>query len=234
MAQVVFLLLLVANLVYFIWSAGYLGGGSEGREPERLAAQIQPERMEIAVRTAASDTGKTEASEAKPAGDAAPVAEAAAPTPANGDASRATETVCRRVGPIPRAEADRLAASLREKGVTVTEVGAAEDGNNYWVHIPAAEASSKLVGELKQAGFTDFFIASEGPNKGAISLGLFHREQAAKDLQQRLVKKGIKPVKIDVRPRRAEKIALDLRGPADPIDKTLADHKHRAAACPAQ
>lgn len=233
MARVFFLLLLVANLVYFLWVAGDLGGGSEGREPERLAAQIQPERLEIIVRVATRDAGKTETPEAKPAAEVA-LASEAAPAPANGDAARTSATVCRRVGPIPRAEADRLAASLREHGVTVTEVAASEDGNNYWVHIPAAEVSNKLIADLKQAGVTDFFIASEGSNKGAVSLGLFHREQAAKDLQQRLTKKGIKPVRIDVKPRRADKITVDLHGPAEPIEKALTDHKHRVIVCPTQ
>lgn len=48
MTRVVFVLLLLANLAVFAWTAGYLGGSEEGREPERLKAQLQPERLAVA------------------------------------------------------------------------------------------------------------------------------------------------------------------------------------------
>jgi hypothetical protein len=44
-----FLLLVLANLVFFAWSAGYLGRAEDGREPERLRDQYQPELLKVAV-----------------------------------------------------------------------------------------------------------------------------------------------------------------------------------------
>lgn len=48
MVRIVFVMLLFANLAVFAWTAGYLGGNEDGREPERLKAQLQPERLTVA------------------------------------------------------------------------------------------------------------------------------------------------------------------------------------------
>jgi hypothetical protein len=232
--RVAFLLLVLANLLYFVWAAGYLGGGREGREPERLSAQLQPDRLQAVVRgdkTAAQSGAPDPKPVAKPStGIDAGVQAQAAPVAS----SEAAETVCRRIGPIAKTDADRLAAVFKDKDGKVSG-DIATDGSNYWVYIPAGDASKdKAVAELKQAGVTEFFFAAEGPNKGAISLGVFHREQAAKDLLQRLIKKGIKSVKIDVKPRKTDKVALDVRAPANLIEAEIAGRNYPTAACPAE
>ena len=40
--RLTFLILLLANLGLFVWSAGYLGERTGGREPGRLAVQLSP------------------------------------------------------------------------------------------------------------------------------------------------------------------------------------------------
>ncbi|WIM05154.1 MAG: hypothetical protein OHM77_10665 [Candidatus Nitricoxidivorans perseverans] len=47
MWRTVFLLLVLANLVFFAWDQGYFGGQDEGREPARLSGQFQPERLRV-------------------------------------------------------------------------------------------------------------------------------------------------------------------------------------------
>lgn len=48
MVRIVFLVLLLVNLAVLAWAAGYLGVvDGEGREPERLVGQIQPERLKV-------------------------------------------------------------------------------------------------------------------------------------------------------------------------------------------
>ncbi len=42
-----FLLLIMANLVFFIWSQGYFGDTSTGREPQRMAEQLRPESIRL-------------------------------------------------------------------------------------------------------------------------------------------------------------------------------------------
>lgn len=41
------LLLILANAAFFVWSAGYFGGTMDGREPERLSAQLRPEAIRL-------------------------------------------------------------------------------------------------------------------------------------------------------------------------------------------
>lgn len=45
--RLTFLILLLANLGLFIWSAGYLGERMSGREPARLAVQLSPEQLRL-------------------------------------------------------------------------------------------------------------------------------------------------------------------------------------------
>ena len=42
-----FFLLVLVNLVFFVWTQGYFGGQEEGREPQRLQDQYQPEKMAV-------------------------------------------------------------------------------------------------------------------------------------------------------------------------------------------
>ena len=42
-----FFLLVLANLVFFVWAQGYLGGQETGREPQRLAEQLHPEKLKL-------------------------------------------------------------------------------------------------------------------------------------------------------------------------------------------
>ena len=97
MARPVFLLLLFANLAFFVWASGYLGARDEGREPERLTSQLQPDRLRVTV------------------GD-----DRSSPTPA--EVSAASVTACRRVGPMSVADAETLKRGLAAQGSAATPV----------------------------------------------------------------------------------------------------------------
>lgn len=45
--RVAFLILLLANIVLFLWGRGYLGTLDAGREPGRMAQQVAPEKLRI-------------------------------------------------------------------------------------------------------------------------------------------------------------------------------------------
>ncbi len=44
-----FFLLVLANLVFFVWAQDYFGGQDEGREPQRLNDQIHPDKLKVEV-----------------------------------------------------------------------------------------------------------------------------------------------------------------------------------------
>lgn len=48
--RIAFFLLVLANLVFFVWAQGYFGGEDAGREPQRLADQLNPGKMTVTVR----------------------------------------------------------------------------------------------------------------------------------------------------------------------------------------
>ncbi len=223
MARLAFLLLALLNLAFFVWSAGYLGGTDEGREPERLRGQLNPERLSVAV------------AEPKAAPEAATKSPPEAPTESVAAPPVPPATVCRRLGPLATADADKLAAKLAAQLASAGEVKSTPvEGRSFWIFIPAAAAkpTEKTAAELRQAGFSDFFVVSDdGPNRGAFSLGLYHKEDAANELLQRLGKKGIKSARIDSRPRKTDKTILEIRAPAEAIDQALTGTSVDVADC---
>jgi hypothetical protein len=211
MVRLVFLLLLLANLVFFVWASGYLGARDEGREPERLKSQLQPDRLRVTV------------------GD-----DRSSPAPAEVSAAAASVTACRRVGPMSAVDAETLKRVLVAQGAAATSVAA--DELSYWVFIPATSAgkpADKEIAILKEAGIKDFFVVSEeGSSHNAVSLGLFHKEDAAKELLQRLSKKGIKAAKVTTKARAGGKAMLDVRGESDKLEALLSGQASVAIECP--
>jgi hypothetical protein len=204
-ARIVFLLLVLANLAVFVWSAGYLGGRDDGREPERLRNQLQPERLKVSV----GDTPPAAAPVAAPAG------------------------VCRRVGPFGSAEAESLDKSITAQGGRVAPISI--DEISYWVFIAAVDgkpAENDIVA-LKKAGFKEFsVVAEEGPNLNAISLGTYVKEESAKEKIARLVRNGIKSAKIATRAKPTGQMMLTVHGAPAMLDKSLAGLMAEPVECP--
>ncbi len=42
-----FILLVLANLLFFAWGQRYFGDAETGREPQRLARQLSPEKLRV-------------------------------------------------------------------------------------------------------------------------------------------------------------------------------------------
>ncbi|MDD5250151.1 MAG: SPOR domain-containing protein [Rhodocyclaceae bacterium] len=47
--RIAFFLLVLANLLFFVWGGGYFGAQEEGREPQRLQNQLHPEKMKVTL-----------------------------------------------------------------------------------------------------------------------------------------------------------------------------------------
>jgi hypothetical protein len=212
MARAVFLLLVLVNLVFFILAAGYLGGQDAGHEPERLAGQLQPERLKVTVVTESQ----------APAAVEKPIA-----------GSRSANLLCRRVGPLAAGDAEKLSAAVVKGGGKAETVGI--DSISYWVFIPAqgGKAPNKEIVALRQAGITEYFLVSDDDeNRNAISLGLFHKEEAAGEFLQRLTRKGIKSAKVAKKPRKTDKVMVDIRGDTALLDRLMTGVVADTADCP--
>jgi hypothetical protein len=207
---VVFFLLLLANVLAFAWSAGYLGGQEEGREPQRLQNQLHPEQMTVTV--VAAPAAAAPASN-PPA--AVPVSAAAVPAPAATAAAKSSP-LCRRLDGVAPKDGGMIQQSLQKAGFVVTMLPM--DERSYWVNIPALPnkaAADKKTSELKALGVIDFHVMQGEGGSFVISLGVFSDEAAATQLLQGLAKKGVKSARLDTRTKPSAALRLELRGPSE-------------------
>ncbi len=187
MRTLVFLLLL-ANLTLF----GYIWLDSEGSgEGVRLSQQVQPDKIKLLTPQQVAALGP------------AKVASLA--------------DVCVEWGPM--SDADRARAQTRleplELGKLVTQ-RKVEVIANYWVFIPplaSKDAVDKRVAELKTQGVRDMLPVELGPQRLAISLGIFRTEDAAQARLAALEARGVKTAKVGPRAQSVQQTVLVVRDP---------------------
>lgn len=194
-------ILVAANLVFLAWTQGYLG---ERANPDaiRLQQQLDADKLRVLSR---DEPPAPKAPERK-VEKVVPVEKCLAWTAlAGADA-----------GQLDALLADKFAGLRRERHV-VPEVA------SWWVFIPPlpnkADADRKS-GELKRLGAPEFFVIQDaGPNRWAISLGIFSSEQAANDRLESLREKGVKSAKVARRgTTRPEQVSFEVTGPEPMVD----------------
>lgn len=211
--RTLFFLLVLGNLLLFVWGQGYFGTAGGG-EAERLSAQIEPEKL-------------------RTAGKGAPPATAAVPP----------LDECRALAGLEREAAGKLADLISGRDAQLkVDQRALEEPKSWWVHIPpqpnGAQADRKAA-ELSKLGVKDFYVVREsGPNQYAVSLGLFKSEEAAKDALGALQKKGVKSARILARETAGDKMVVEVRGKPEQLSKALAElpaefSTAQKAECPA-
>jgi hypothetical protein len=199
--RTLFFVLILANLLFFGWHAGYLGPGMDRHgEPERFAQQIAPEK----IRLVSLDPAKraTEAARARSA--------------------------CLEWGSFPAQEAERAQAVLAGLGLgDRLSSRKVEETAQWWVFMPPQGSKAnadKKTDELERLGITDYFVVTdEGPNKFAVSLGVFRTEDAARNYLASLVAKGVKTGRIGERETKVQKTLFQIRDPDDALRARLAD-----------
>jgi len=191
MRTLVFLLLL-ANLTLF----GYikLDRISSG-EGVRLAQQVQPDKISLLTPQQVAALGP------------AKVASLA--------------DVCVEWGPLSDAERTRAIATLEPLDLSrLMSQKKVEVITNYWVFIPPAAnkpMADRRVAELKQQGVKDLFLIETGPQRLAISLGVFRNEEAAQARLASLQAQGVKTARVGQRVQAVPQIALVVRDPPAPV-----------------
>lgn len=208
--RLVFLLLL-ANLLFFAWSQGWLTGLTglrphPEREPERLARQVRPETIVVLP------PGPSPASAARPSGPPASASVAEAP-------------MCLEAGPFATGASISAMSTLRGVQpplppgswveVTIERPGA-------WLVVLAKPANrdalAKRDEELKRARVAYEVLTAPEEHAGSLSLGRFSDREAADRALAQFGQRGIRPAKL-VELQAASTIHM-LR--ADRADKALA------------
>jgi hypothetical protein len=190
MRTLVFLLLL-ANLTLF----GYikLDSLSTG-EGVRLSQQVQPDKIVLLSPQQVAALGPAKVS--------------------------ALADVCVEWGPFSDNDKSRAMSALEPldlaKLMTQKKV---EVVANYWVFIPPAQNRSvadRRLEELKSQGVKDLLLVDSGPQRFAISLGVFRTEDAAQARLAALEAQGVKTAQIGPRVQSIAQTALVVRDPPAP------------------
>lgn len=191
-----FLLLVLANLVFYAWHAGYIGPGDTNKDDgERLTMQITPEK----IRVLSADEVKKLA-----------------------DAAKSRHSGCFDWGTFPAQEADKAGEALAALNLgNRLQTRTVEETAGWWVFLPPQGSkpnADKRVDQLKALGVSDFFIVQEdGANKFAVSLGVFRTEDAAKNYLAAVSAKGVKAARSGERETRVQKTVFRLSGIDDAI-----------------
>ena len=224
-----FLLLVLANLVFFAYATVVLeGGSSESRIPQ---LQVAAERIKLLKATERAPTDKPQVP-----GKIAP------PEPSK--TAIALPGACLEwgifAGPgVARAERTLAGLELPEGQVerTVTDAG------GYWVYMPPFKNKAEVdrkVRELRDLGVTEFFVVQDaGPWRNAISLGIFRTDEAAQAFRAGLKQRGVRSASVTRRENFLKQIAFYVREPTEAtvarltlIQQEFPGSEMKAGPCP--
>ena len=189
--RIIAFLLLIANLTLFGYTKLDAMGAGEGA---RLSQQVQPEKIKLLTPQQVAALGP------------AKVASLA--------------DVCAEWGPMSDVDKARALSSLEPLDLSrLMTQKRVEVITNYWVYLPPVAnrgAAEKRLAELKGQNVKDTAIMDTGPQRNAISLGVFHTETAAKARLDALEAQGIKNAKVGTRAQSVLQTALVVRDPPAP------------------
>jgi hypothetical protein len=189
--RAIFLLLVLANLVYFAYAHVARDDARGGEQIARL--QIAPERIRLL-----GVNGQ------------APGSPRAAPAACMEWGILAGPAVAR----AETALAD-LALPADRLSRVVTDAG------GFWVYMPPLKTKAEVdrkVAELKGFGVTEFFVVQEpGQWRNAISLGIFRTEDAAQGFLEQMRKRGVRSAVMTRRENFLKQVAFYVREPGEEI-----------------
>ncbi|GAB4062305.1 SPOR domain-containing protein [Uliginosibacterium sediminicola] len=203
-------------------------------EPERMRNQLFPEKLRVLASTstdaasapaAAASVAAAEAPASAPQAAASEVPAAASAVSASGTpALSSTALACVAISNLSADQAQSLTQQARaaDKSIVVREGEAAPSA--YWVNIPpqgGKAGADRRAAELHKLGLEDFFIVQEaGPNRYAISLGLFRGDTLARRHLETLQKRGVKGATVSTR-YNANSARVEIQGPGGVLERLL-------------
>ena len=201
--RALFLLLILANLVYFAYSRVALEGAGSGNQVSQL--QINPDRIKL-LKAAGGALPETPPAAAKSIPPAAPKPAPAVPAACLEWGIFAGPNVARAEGALARLE---LPAGQVERVVT--------DAGGYWVHVPPLKTKADVdrkARELRDLGVTEFLVVQDaGQWRNAISLGIFRTDEAAQTFLARLKQQGVRSAIAARRENFLKQVAFHVREP---------------------
>ena len=189
--RIIVVLLVLANLAMLLYT--WLDSLSTG-EGVRLSQQVQPDKIVLLSPQQVAALGPAKAS--------------------------ALADVCVEWGPLSDADKTRALASLEPLDLArLISQKKVEVIANYWVFIPPAAnrpAADRRMDELRALGVKDLLLIDGGPQRFAISLGVFQTEAAAQARLDALLAQGVKTAKVGGRTQPVTQTNLVVRDPPAP------------------
>ena len=180
-----FFLLVFANLIFYAWTQGHFGATDDSREPQRLAQQLQAEKLRIL--------------------------KVAQDPPARKDASMCRVVSGLRIADAEALKSAPAAAGMELKVLPLPEqkihlVAILELANKA--------AADKKAAELIRFGVTEQKSVALPEGRYEIILGSFQTEAAASEFLLGLTRRGIKSARVDSREPPALKVRVEARAPS--------------------
>jgi hypothetical protein len=187
--RILLALLVVANLAFFAYTRLDGAGGGEGA---RLAQQVQPDLIRLLTPQQVATLGPAKVA--------------------------ALADVCLEWGPFSDGDRARALAELEPAGLgRLLTQKRVENATAYWVFVPrlaSKAATEKRAAELRAAGIKDLVVIDSGPQRLAISLGVFRTEEAATAYVAELGRLGIADARAAPRQQVVVQTQLVIRDPA--------------------
>jgi len=204
-------LLLLANLLLFVWTQGYLGA-SVNPDARHLAQQLLPERVRIVSRGEPPPTAKKKT-------EAEKVVERVVEKVVDSESDKKPPVEsCQLWSKLAASDAEQVEHLLSERfSAFKGQRRSVGEITGYWVFIPPLanrEEAVRKVAELQELGVKDYFIVpSSGSRPLAISLGTYRGEEAARVRLEALRAKGVRSAKIGERRSEPTFSTLEILGP---------------------
>ena len=200
--RALFLLLVLGNVAFFAWSR-YVSPPEASADPLPLERQIEPGKLRV-------------------------VSPAELPPAALRPASAGVALKCIEWGSFTLADAPRA-----EKALEPLALGPrlaqrrTEESAGWWVFIPpqgSRPAALRKAGEIKALAIDDYFIVQEeGPQRWALSLGVFRTEEAAQARLAALRAQGVRSAQLGARDAVVPKVWLQVKEVDAPLLARLKD-----------
>ena len=207
--RALFLVLLLANVGFFAWWR-YLSPPETVADRAPLARQIEPEKLKVVAPSALPPP-------------AAPKPAAAPPAPAAPVALKCIEWGSFTLADAPRAEKALEPLAL---GVRLAQ-RRTEETASWWVYIPSQknrQGALRKAEELRQLGVDEYFIMQEeGPQRWALSLGVFRSEDAAQARLAALRRQGVRTAQVGQRETVVPKVWLQVSNVDPALERRLTE-----------
>jgi len=228
--RALFLLLILANLVFFTYAHVSREGAGSGNQVSQL--QINPDKIML-LKAAGGTLPETPPAPAKSIPPAAPKPAPSVPAACLEWGIFAGPNVVRAEGALARLE---LPAGQVERVLA--------DAGGYWVHVPPLKTKAEVdrkARELRDLGVTEFFVVQDaGQWRNAISLGIFRTEEAAQTFLAKLKQQGVRSAIAARRENFLKQVAFYVREPDEAtvarvtgLQQEFPGSEVKAGPCPA-